>query len=200
MKRAPGIAKGPTTIQNNMYSVGVYCSASEGVPQDYKDLAYTLGRSIGQEGWRLVYGGSHLSLMGAVADGCLSVGGQILGVTTEYFKEIDRPHPGITELQIVASMHQRKMKMFEAADAFVILPGGFGTLDEASELLAWRQIKIDTKPILLVNYKGFWSPFLNLLDHIIQEKFALPEHRALLEVIDNTEDIIPKLEAFKERR
>ena len=158
-------------------SICVYCGASLGKSPDYLDLAQELGRELARQGVRLVYGGGRVGLMGAVADAALAEGGEVIGVIPEHLQAAEVGHTGLTELKVVESMHVRKRLMFDLADAFVVLPGGFGTLDETFEIVTWRQLGLHDKPIVLIDRNGYWDPFMDLIDHLIASGFAKPAAR-----------------------
>jgi uncharacterized protein (TIGR00730 family) len=171
-------------------NICVYCGASDRVDQVYKDAAADLGRTIGHNGFNLVYGGGRLGLMGIVADHVISSGGRATGFIPEHLDEREGAHPGLNELHIVDSMHTRKMRMSEMADVFVIAPGGYGTLDEFFEILTWRQINLHQKPIVIYNVNNYWGPLVKLLYSVIEVGFARDEHRALVTVLDRPDLII----------
>ena len=174
-------------------SVCVYCGSSLGANPRHTDAARHLGTQLAAHGIRLVYGGGRIGLMGQVADAVLAGGGQVIGVIPEHLQIQEKGHRGVTELHVVASMHERKNLMFELSDAFVILPGGFGTLDEAFEMLTWRQLQLHDKPILFLNIVGYWTPFAELVDQFIAEGFARESSRQLFAMVDAVEDVIPTL-------
>jgi len=174
-------------------SVCVYCGSSLGANPRHTDAARHLGTQLAAHGIRLVYGGGRIGLMGQVADAVLAGGGQVIGVIPEHLQIQEKGHRGVTELHVVASMHERKNLMFELSDAFVILPGGFGTLDEAFEMLTWRQLQLHDKPILFLNIAGYWTPFAELVDQFIAEGFARESSRQLFAMVDAVEDVIPTL-------
>ena len=174
-------------------SVCVYCGSSLGANPRHTDAARQLGTQLAAHGIRLVYGGGRIGLMGQVADAVLAGGGQVIGVIPEHLQIQEKGHRGVTELHVVASMHERKNLMFELSDAFVILPGGFGTLDEAFEMLTWRQLQLHDKPILFLNIAGYWTPFAELVDQFIAEGFARESSRQLFAMVDAVEDVIPTL-------
>src|SRR5215468_10259865 len=174
-------------------SVCVYCGSSVGANPRHAEAARALGRGLAEGGLRLIYGGGRVGLMGVVADAVLAAGGQAIGVIPEHLEAKEVGHRGVTELRVVGSMHERKTVMFELADAFVILPGGFGTLDEAFEMLTWRQLHLHDKPILFLNIDGYWTPFAKLVDHFIAEGFARESSRLLFAMVGAVEDIIPAL-------
>jgi len=174
-------------------SVCVYCGSSLGTNPRYAEAARHLGAELAGHGIRLVYGGGRIGLMGQVADAVLAGGGQVIGVIPEHLQVQEKGHRGVTELRVVASMHERKSLMFELSDAFVILPGGFGTLDEAFEMLTWRQLQLHDKPILFLNIDGYWTPFAELVDQFIAEGFARENSRQLFATVGAVEDVIPTL-------
>lgn len=170
-------------------SIAVYLGKSGRVDQKYKDLATETGRFVARQGWRLVYGGSKTGTMGLVADGALAEGGKVFGVITDFLNSIELEHEGLTELVIAKSMHERKKIMLDNADGFIILPGGVGTLDEFFEILTWRQIAIHDKPIVIVNYDGFWDPLLALIEHLRDTQYILPEHLSLFRVVRTLDEV-----------
>src|SRR5215510_7619199 len=174
-------------------SVCVYCGSSLGAKPRHAEVARQLGSQLAAHGMRLVYGGGRIGLMGQIADAALAGGGQVIGVIPEHLQVQEKGHHGVTELRVVASMHERKSLMFELSDAFVILPGGFGTLDEAFEMLTWRQLQLHDKPILFLNIDGYWTAFGTLVDQVIAEGFARDSSRRLFAVVDRVEDVIPAL-------
>ncbi|MCA9251086.1 MAG: TIGR00730 family Rossman fold protein [Phycisphaerales bacterium] len=163
-----------------MKSVCVFCGSSPGKSADYVEVASELGRELARRGLRLIYGGGNVGLMGAVADAVMSAGGEVVGIIPHMLAEKELAHTTITELIAVDSMHERKMEMANRADAFIALPGGFGTLDELCEILTWTQLGLHANPTALVNHRGFFDGFLSFLDHAEEERFLRPEHRALV--------------------
>ena len=174
-------------------SVCVYCGSAKGTGLRYAAVARELGRELAAHRIRLIYGGGGIGLMAEVADAVMAAGGQVIGVIPELLQKREKGHRGITELRVVASMHARKSMMFELADAFVILPGGFGTLDEAFEMLTWRQLGMHDKPILFVNMDGYWDPLGRLVDHFIREGFVREDYRGLFAMVAGVADVVPTL-------
>jgi uncharacterized protein (TIGR00730 family) len=160
-----------------MKSVCVFCGSGLGNRQSYRDAASELGRIFALQGIRLVYGGSNVGLMGIVADACLAAGGEVTGVIPHSMTEREIAHTGLADLRIVGSMHERKALMADLSDAFIAMPGGFGTFDELFEILTWRQIRIHHKPVGLLNVDGYFAPLLALADHARDEGFLRAEHR-----------------------
>jgi len=160
-------------------SVCVFCASSNGVNPIFLEAATTLGQTVAQRGWGLVYGGAHLGLMGAMADAALAVGGSVTGVIPRGLVEREIAHRGLTELIETGSMHERKAEMARRADAFLVLPGGLGTLDEMCEMLTWSLLGIHQKPIVLINTAGYWDAFLGVLDAAVNAGFLRSTHRTL---------------------
>jgi len=152
----------------------VYCGSSDGADPKYRAAARELGAGLAARGIELVYGGGSNGLMGCVADAVLAGGGRATGVIPVHLQHREVAHGGLTELVVVADMHQRKRMMAERADAFAVLPGGVGTLDETIEILSWRQLGLHQKPLLIVDIAGYWSPLAALFEHIVGSRFAAP--------------------------
>jgi uncharacterized protein (TIGR00730 family) len=153
-------------------SVCVYCGASGGVERRYLEAAVETGRAAAKRGWRLVFGGGHVGLMGVMADAALAEGGVVEGVIPQNLMDRELGHKGVTRLHVVASMHARKQKMFDLSDAFLALPGGIGTLDETIEVMTWKQLGMHDKPIVILDLDGYWEPLLGLIDTVIARGFA----------------------------
>jgi uncharacterized protein (TIGR00730 family) len=177
--------------------VCVYCGSSSGAEPAYTQAATELGQWLGKNGCTLVYGGGNVGLMGTLATATLEAGGQVIGVITRYLADKELAHPHATEMLVVETMHERKAAMAQRADVFVALPGGFGTLEELFEALTWLQLGLHQKPIGLLNTKGFWTPLLHCLDHMVQEEFVSAQHRDLLLVADDVEDLMRQLDAWQ---
>jgi len=160
----------------------------------FAEAAKKLGSELGKNNIQLVYGGGHVGLMGITADATLQAGGQVIGIIPRHLHDIEVSHENLTELHVVDSMHTRKQMMFERSDAFVVLPGGLGTLDETFEMITWRQLKLHDKPIILVNYKNYWQPFLDLMAHMIKAGFVEASAYDFFTVVDRLEDILPALQ------
>ena len=149
-----------------MRRVCVFCGASSGARSAYAEAARAFGATCAARGLGVVYGGGRVGLMRAVADGALLAGGEVFGVIPQDLVDRELAHPGLTELHVVSSLHERKALMAELSDAFVALPGGFGTLDELVEIITWRQLELHAKPIGLLDAAGFWDPFAVLVEHL----------------------------------
>ena len=160
--------------------VCVYCASSPGTNPAIQAAARTMGELLAAEGLGLVYGGASVGLMGLIADAVLAAGGEAIGVIPARLFSTEGPHRGLTQLITVGSMHERKTKMFELADAFIAMPGGFGTLDELAEVTTWAQLGIHHKPIGLLNVAGYYDLMLAWLDHAVAEGLLRAENRSLL--------------------
>lgn len=180
------------SIQN----ICVYCGASDRVSEHFKQTATAVGTALAQQGWGLVYGGGRRGLMGMVADAALQGGSKVVGIIPKHLQDRETRHDDLTELHIVDTMHTRKMMMVERSDAFLILPGGYGTLDEAFEILTWKQLGLHNKPIVFFNLDGFWSPLHDLKQHLFEQSFIKESDLKLFHMIDRLEDIIPTLQGL----
>lgn len=176
-------------------SVCVFCGAASRIDAAFHDLARATGALAASQGWTLVYGGSRTGTMGTLADGALDAGGRVIGFIPRHLEEREQQHPGITECHVVETMHERKKKMVDHADAFIILPGGFGTLDEFFENITWRQIGLHDKPIIIVNHGGFWHHLLALIGDLEQHGFIKPDNLELFQVVETIDQIPAALEA-----
>jgi uncharacterized protein (TIGR00730 family) len=178
----------------NLKSICVYCGSSFGHDTTYLDAARSLGRLIGEAGLSLVYGGGSVGLMGAVAKAALDHGAQVTGIIPEFLEQREVMLHEVSDLIVTRDMHERKKLMFQKSDAFVALPGGIGTLEEVVEMMTWAQLGQHRKPVLLANINGFWSPLLQLLDHMRKEAFIRPEQEVPYLVAESVEGIIPMLQ------
>jgi uncharacterized protein (TIGR00730 family) len=171
----------------------VYCGSSGAVAPQFREAASELGARLGMAGIDLVYGGGRVGLMGLLADAVLTASGKVTGIIPRRLLDAEMAHLGVTELVVVDSMHDRKRLMAEKADAFAVLPGGIGTLDELFEIVSWKQLELHDKPILLVDIGGYWSPLRSLLDHIVVNGFARPQTRRLLDVVPSVSALMATL-------
>lgn len=179
-------------------SVCVYCGSSSRSDPIYQKAAFELGKCLADAGIQLVYGGGQLGLMGLVADGVMNHGGRAIGFITKNLEHIEGGHTNLSELHVVETMHTRKLKMSENADAFVILPGGFGTLDELFEILTWRQLEMHDKPLIIANINGYWDPLKALVRSVVEHRFARPMDEQLLIFVTSIDEIIPLLHQLPE--
>jgi uncharacterized protein (TIGR00730 family) len=151
--------------------IAVFLGSSLG-PASHQEATVELGRAIAEAGHAVVYGGAHVGLMGLLADAARAAGGEVVGVLPQNLVEREVAHRSLTRLELVGTMHERKARMAELADAFVALPGGTGTLDELIEIITWSQLGLHAKPVALYDVDGFWTPFLGLLDHMVESGYA----------------------------
>ena len=176
-------------------SVCVYCGSSNAADPAFLNDAKALGEAIAAAGMRLVYGGGGVGLMGACAQSAHDAGGRVLGVIPDFLRGRERPLQDV-ETVIVDNMHERKMMMFDAADGFVVLPGGIGTLEEIIELLSWRRLALHEKPVVFYSPRGYWEPLFRLFDHMIAERLLHPDADNDWRAVDRIEDVLPALVAM----
>jgi uncharacterized protein (TIGR00730 family) len=174
-------------------SICVFCGSRYGVDSRFRAAATRLGELVGRAQIRLIYGGGHVGLMGAVADAAIAAGGEVVGLIPARLLEREVGHRAITELVVTQDMFERKRQMIDRADAFVILPGGLGTLDELLDVVTLRQLGYHAKPIVVVNLAGYWDPLIALVDQVVGLKFAAPTARTLYRVVDGVDEILPAL-------
>lgn len=182
-----------------MKRVCVFCGSSSGLSDDYRDAAAALGTTLAERGTEVVYGGGRVGLMGTVADAALAAGGRVVGVIPVGLFSREVGHTGLTELHEVASMHDRKALMYDLADAFIALPGGFGTLEELAEVTTWAQLGLHAKPVALLDVAGFWRPLVTLLDGMVTAGFLKPDNRALVSHHDAIDPLLAALDGFVAR-
>jgi uncharacterized protein (TIGR00730 family) len=174
-------------------SLCVFCGSQYGSERRFRAAATRLGELVANAGLKLIYGGGRVGLMGAVADAAMAAGGEVLGLIPARLLEREVGHRAITELVVARDMFDRKDQMIARADAFVVLPGGLGTLDELLEVVTLRQLGYHGKPIVLVNLAGYWDPLIALVDQVITHGFAAPNVRALYRAVDSVDDVLPAL-------
>lgn len=177
--------------------VCVYCGSNPGNDPAYADAAQDLGVLLARRGIGLVYGGGDVGLMGIVADAALAAGGSVTGVIPQHLWDKEVGHTGLTELLVVASMHERKLAMADRADAFIALPGGVGTFEELFEAITWTQLGIHTKPVGLLDVAGFYAPLLAFLDRTVAAGFIRPEHRRMIVAATEVEAMVDALAAWE---
>ena len=177
--------------------VCVFCGSSMGARPTYREVAQHLGKLLVERGWPLVYGGGQVGLMGTVANAVLDGGGEVTGVIPHFLNTREVAHDGVTRLELVDTMHQRKARMEELSDAFVALPGGFGTYEELLEILTWAQLGLHRKPIGLLNMQGFYDPLLAQVENGIREGFIRPEFRSLMVSAKSPDALLQALESFE---
>lgn len=179
--------------EGKIKNVAVFCASADGVNPVYRAAAEELGRALAARDIGLIYGGAKVGLMQAVADAALGAGGRVVGVIPHVLVDLEVAHQGLTELHVTSTMHTRKALMGERADAFVVLPGGYGTFEELFEVLAWQTLKLHDKPIVLVNTNGFYDGMLSFLDHCLGEGMMSPAKREILLVADSVESVFSSL-------
>jgi uncharacterized protein (TIGR00730 family) len=176
--------------QGSVRSVCVFCGSSSGKNPVYADSARGVGDALAMRGLELVYGAGNIGLMGVLADAVLAAGGRVFGVIPQGLMVREVAHRGLTELHVVRTMHERKALMADRADAFLALPGGYGTADELFEILTWAQLGIHAKPVGLLNVEGYFDPMLGWIDHCVHEGFVRPEHRDALLISADTDELL----------
>ena len=176
----------------------VYCGSSDRVDDRHLAAAAALGRAAAERGVRIVFGGGRVGLMGVLADAALGAGGSVTGIIPRHLMALEVGHEAIGDLRIVATMHERKMLMCDISDAFCVLPGGFGTLDETFEIVTWRQLQLHDKPVVLVNLAGFWDPLVALIEHQAAAGYVRPAHLDLFQVVDSIEAVFDSVAAAPE--
>lgn len=182
-----------SSSNHSVQRVAVYCGSSEGNDPAFLAEAHALGAGIAAAGLGLVYGGANAGLMGAVADAALAGGAEVIGVLPQVLAGREIAHEGLTRLEQVLTMHERKARMAELSDAFLILPGGYGTLDEMMEAVTWAQLRLHEKPCILINTAGYWNGLLAFLDSAVAAGFLKAQNRALLRVADSAAEALELL-------
>ena len=159
-----------------MKNICVFAGAAHGKNPEYGNIAYALGGLIADHGLGLVYGGGRSGLMGRVADGAVESGGYVTGIIPKFLDKVEIGHAGVTKLHVIDTMHQRKEMMYAESDAFIVLPGGLGTLDETMEITTWKQLDLHKKPVIILNVLGYWDHLLGMMQHVIDEGFMHDDH------------------------
>jgi len=178
----------------------VFCGSSTGARPAYVAAARQLGRTLAARGIGVVFGGGKVGLMGALADAALAAGGQAIGVIPEALVAREIAHNGLTELRVVRSMHERKTLMADLLDAFIALPGGYGTLEEFWEAVTWTQLGIHKKPCGLLNVEGYYDPMLAFLERAVADRFIRPQNRVLVLAAADVDSLLAQLESFQPAR
>lgn len=174
-------------------AVCVFCGSQPGAKPAYLQAARELGAQLARRDWNVVYGGGHVGMMGALADSTLAAGGRVIGVIPEHLMRPEVAHQALTELLIVDSMHTRKRIMASRSDAFIVLPGGYGTFEEMFEMVTWRQLQLHAKPVGLINVDGYFDHLLAFLQHASEQEFIRPQHRSLLSVGASTSSLLEQM-------
>ena len=180
-----------------MKQVCIFCGSYSGSQPIYMTAAHQMGMGLAQRGLGLVYGGGRVGLMGAVADGTIAGSGKVTGIIPQSLVDRELAHVGLSKLHVVTSMHARKAMMAEIADAFIAMPGGFGTLDELFEIITWAQLGIHYKPIALLNIGGYFDPLLTFIEHMATEGFIKPEHRGAILVKNDVDSLLDTLLSYQ---
>lgn len=180
-----------------MKTICVYCGSNSGSKPIYVEQAIALGTRLAADGIGLVYGGGNIGLMGAVADAVMQAGGEVTGVIPSQLMEWEVGHRGVTRLEVVGSMHERKARMFELADGFIALPGGFGTLEEIIEMLTWRQLGIGNKPCAFLNVDGYWTAIGDMMDRMVAERFLHPDQRRDLWIGEDMDRMLEWMKGYE---
>ena len=181
----------------DIQSVCVYCGSRTGENPAHAQAAEDLGTALGRRGNTLVYGAGSVGLMGIAARAAMKAGGKVVGIIPDHLDDVEITESGLTETIITPNMHERKKIMFDRSDAFVVLPGGFGTMDEMFEILTWAQLKLHNRPIIVLDSDGFWSPLFGLIDNIVSQGFAERETAEKLTRCQTVSDALQKLDDFK---
>lgn len=181
---------------SDLKSVCVYCGSRPGDDQAFIETGRKLGKTLAAEGVELVFGGGDVGIMGATANAVVDAGGRVIGVIPKFLRDVEIPSERIQELILTDTMHERKHDMYERSDAFCVLPGGVGTLEEVIEVISWAQLQQHSKPIILVNVNNYWDPFLALLDHVMSRGFAGPETRKHYRVVESYDQVLPAIRSW----
>lgn len=177
----------------NVESICVFCGAQNAVPKAHLEMGQKLGEAIAKAKRKLVFGGGDCGVMGAVANAAMRANGDVTGVFPRSISNLEKEHQGISDIVLVDTMHERKFIMYEKSDVFVILPGGFGTMDELFEILTWKQLKLHDKPIIIFNHLGYWDHLVALMDNIITTGFAREENRLIYSVVNDFDALLTEL-------
>lgn len=180
-----------------MKSIVVFCGSGEGYDSSYRDTAYALGGLLAERGIRLIYGGAKVGLMGAIADGTLDGGGEVIGVIPYFLETKEIAHEGITQMVRVNTMHERKLKMHELCEAAIVLPGGFGTMEEMFEMLTWAQLGLHEKPIGLLNVNGYYDGLKVMVNNMVQEGFLSECYSNILLSSESVEDLLDQMDRYQ---
>ncbi len=181
-------------------SVCVFCGSSEGADPTYMEAARTVGTGLAQRGLRLVYGGAHVGMMGALADAAMTAGGEVVGVIPESIVALEVAHTAVEDLRVVGSLHERKALMADLADAFIALPGGIGTFEELFEIFTWAHLGLHRKPLGLLDVAGYYGPLETMLDHAVAQGFLRPATRAMLLVESSLDVLLDRYAAWESPR
>lgn len=173
----------------------VYAASSQQTDAAYREAAFTLGHELARAGCSVVYGGGSAGSMGAIANGALAAGGEVIGILPRFMADLEWGHPGLTHLELVEDMRERKHKLLTDSDAVVALPGGCGTLEELFEAITLKRLGLYFNPIVLLNTKNFYAPLQGFMQQVISERFMNPEHAAMWSLVDTPEEVLPRIRA-----
>lgn len=176
-----------------MQAICIYCGSAEAARPDFNLAGRQMGRVLAENGIRLIFGGGKTGVMGAIAEGVLAAGGQVIGVIVESMNTPALAHYGLTRLEVTATIHERKARMYELADGYIALPGGFGTFDELFETITWGQIGLHQKPIGLLNTLGYYDLLIQMMGQAVREGFVFPEHRNMLSVASDPQELLDRM-------
>ncbi|OCA67965.1 Rossman fold protein, TIGR00730 family [Chryseobacterium artocarpi] len=180
-----------------MKSITVFCGSSFGTDKIYEEQAFLLGKILAKQKIQLIYGGSQTGLMGTIADGALSENGKVTGVLPHFLQSKEIAHKNLTELILVETMHERKTKMNELCDGVIVLPGGYGTLEEFFEMITWAQLGLHKKPIGILNIDGFYNDLISLVQNMVDKGFLKSVNRDMLLISDNIDDLLEKMRNYQ---
>ncbi|MBI3135753.1 MAG: TIGR00730 family Rossman fold protein [Bacteroidetes bacterium] len=178
-------------------SITVFCGSSNGADKIFTEKGYELGQALARQKIVLVYGGASIGVMGAVADGCLSKSGSVTGVIPQFLSTKEIAHHHLTELIVVETMHERKLKMHDLADGFIVLPGGIGTLEEFFEILTWAQLGLHKKPIAILNINQYYDDLIHFIQNMVNRQFLKPAHKEMILVSDTIPDLLEKMRNYQ---
>jgi uncharacterized protein (TIGR00730 family) len=176
-----------------MKAICVYCGSADAIHPDFRLAGRFMGRVLAENGLQLIFGGGKTGIMGAVADGVLEAGGEVVGVIVESMNTPALAHASLTRLEVTPTIHERKARMYALADGYIALPGGFGTFDELFETITWAQIGIHQKPIGLLNVRNFFAPLIAMVDHATAEGFIFPEHRQMICLVETPQELLDRM-------
>lgn len=180
-----------------MKSITVFCGSSFGTDKIYEEQAFLLGKTLAKQSIQLIYGGSQTGLMGTIADGALSENGKVTGVLPHFLQSKEIAHKNLTELILVETMHERKTKMSDLCDGVIVLPGGYGTLEEFFEMITWAQLGLHKKPIGILNIDGFYNDLISLVQNMVDKGFLKSVNRDMLLINDNIDDLLEKMRNYQ---
>ncbi|MGI9650861.1 TIGR00730 family Rossman fold protein [Chryseobacterium sp. RLHN22] len=180
-----------------MKSITIFCGSSYGTDKIFKEQAFLVGKTLAKENIQLIYGGANVGLMGEVADGAIQNGGRAIGVLPRFLQSKEIAHTSLTELILVETMHERKTKMNELSDGVIVLPGGYGTLEEFFEMITWAQLGLHKKPIALLNIGGFYNDLISLVQKMVDKGFLKAVNQEILLVSENIDDLLSKMKNYE---